>query len=222
MGKKDGLPHGWKYECESDCPNSASDMRKVNKPKNSAWTPYHYSHESAPGVKFWHPVSISPDPSSNAKVSISSRLLYAKTRRGRLWLISAEKHPASFHGWSLGPRVQVCVRLFSKAKLEVDTVLTNQSGELVGNLDINERDDRDMVSNYERQPEEAGFPCELVAISKGHDFPYPMEPKNETYTFYNVLWIKWEDSIAYRRGVGRVKRETWESMELEDIDLVLG
>ncbi|KAI7782019.1 hypothetical protein LA080_013957 [Diaporthe eres] len=185
MGKKGGLPHGWKYEREPGWSNSACNLWKVCGPKDRTCypeTPYYYSHEAAPGVKFWHPVPISPNPTSNAKVTIGSRLLYARTRRGRLWLISAEKHAASFHGWSFGHTAQMYVRLFS-VELEVDIVLTNEKGELVGDLDINVRDDRDIVNNYECQPDEAGFPCELVAISKGHDFPYPMEPDYETYTF---------------------------------------
>jgi hypothetical protein len=101
-------------------------------------------------------------------------------------------------------------------------LLVDMEREVAGDLYISDKADRDLVKGYERQLDEAGYPCELVAISKGNDFVRPMEPEKETYTFYNVLWIKWEDGIAYRRGVGRVKRETWESMELEDVDLILG
>jgi hypothetical protein len=39
---------------------------------------------------------------------------------------------------------------------------------------------------------------------------------------YHVLWIEWEDGIAYRRGLGRVLKEAWDSMATEEIDLVLG
>lgn len=42
------------------------------------------------------------------------------------------------------------------------------------------------------------------------------------YRFYIVLWIEWEQDIAYRRGIGRVKSEAWEAHGLESIDLILG
>lgn len=40
--------------------------------------------------------------------------------------------------------------------------------------------------------------------------------------WYNVLWIEWEGSIAYRRCCGKVLKRIWEAQELEAISLVLG
>lgn len=42
------------------------------------------------------------------------------------------------------------------------------------------------------------------------------------YEFYNVLWIEWKDNIAYRKGLGRVFKEVWESQDLEQVDVILG
>jgi hypothetical protein len=48
-------------------------------------------------------------------------------------------------------------------------------------------------------------------------------PKDsERYEYYNVLWIEWDDGVAYRKAVGRVEKRVWESLSLESIDLVLG
>lgn len=250
MGKQDGLPHGWKYERELFGPDpsywhayyawkhehetlkpgapydSGHDLWKAETFRGRDWalaTPYYYSHEAAPGVKFWHPVPISPDPLSNTTtVPAHGGLLCAKARSGSLWAVSAEDHPAarpdSRPNDFTGHRY---VDLFS-GEIQVETVFANQKGDLVGYLDIDDQSDHDLIKTYEHPPDMPGYPCELVAISKGNDFVHPMEPDKEVYTFYNVLWVKWEDGIAYRRGVGRVKRETWESMELENVDLVLG
>lgn len=220
MGKKHGLPYGWKYKAEFFGPDRAEDTWWMKRyPGSHLITPYYYSHEVAPGVKFWHPVPIRPDPPRNTTTApTSDGLLFTKTRSGRGWAISAKDHPAA--RWD-PPYFQAQVHLFG-SDLELDTLLTNQKGDLIGYLRIDGRDDLHLVEKYEPRPDEAGYPCELVAISRGNDFVHPMEPGKEEYTFYNVLWIKWEDGIAYRRGVGHVKRETWESMELEDIDLVLG
>ncbi|KAF2822247.1 HET-domain-containing protein [Ophiobolus disseminans] len=34
-------------------------------------------------------------------------------------------------------------------------------------------------------------------------------------SFYNVLWIEWKDEVAYRRGVGAVDKEAWDSLQAE-------
>jgi hypothetical protein len=39
---------------------------------------------------------------------------------------------------------------------------------------------------------------------------------------YRVLWVEWEDGIAYRLGVGWVEKTAWEGANLTEIDLVLG
>lgn len=42
------------------------------------------------------------------------------------------------------------------------------------------------------------------------------------YEFYNVLCIRRDGNIAYREGVGRVLRESWDQQSAEEIDLMLG
>jgi hypothetical protein len=87
--------------------------------------------------------------------------------------------------------------------------------------------------------------CELIAISRGtiedsqltrkllnlknseewEFWKWDAETKknNEAiYEFYNVLWIKWLDGIAYRQGIGRVARSAWERQNLQQIDIKLG
>ncbi|KAF1990198.1 hypothetical protein K402DRAFT_401651 [Aulographum hederae CBS 113979] len=39
---------------------------------------------------------------------------------------------------------------------------------------------------------------------------------------YNVMWIEWEEGVAYRRGLGQMFKESWESLDLEEIDVTLG
>ncbi|CAN9449565.1 unnamed protein product [Alternaria alternata] len=38
----------------------------------------------------------------------------------------------------------------------------------------------------------------------------------------NILWIEWENDIAYRRAAGYVRKQDWQQLEREDVDLVLG
>jgi len=42
------------------------------------------------------------------------------------------------------------------------------------------------------------------------------------YEFVNVLWIERKEDVAYRKAVGRVAKQVWESLEKETIVVVLG
>lgn len=40
--------------------------------------------------------------------------------------------------------------------------------------------------------------------------------------YVTVLWVKWQDTFYTRLARGQIEREAWESLDLEEIDLVLG
>jgi hypothetical protein len=82
---------------------------------------------------------------------------------------------------------------------------------------------------------ESGTPCEIIAISTGtannffneaaqlEEWHYPRRPNNDRlFEFYNVLWIEWKGNVAYRKALGRVLKITWEQVDRELIDVVLG
>lgn len=69
---------------------------------------------------------------------------------------------------------------------------------------------------------------ELVEVARGDitqrgnfwNTSLPQEvPGSEVYY---VMWIEWEDEVAYRRGLGRVERSAWETLDRQWVDLVLG
>ncbi len=77
--------------------------------------------------------------------------------------------------------------------------------------------------------------CELIALSLGtavegsdysgglDEWEIPERPRDsEYYRFYNVMCIEWENGIAYRKAVGTVYKDMWESQTLEKITVVLG
>jgi hypothetical protein len=47
-------------------------------------------------------------------------------------------------------------------------------------------------------------------------------PDLRIWEFYNVLWIDWQDGIAYRLGIGRVDKATWEKQATEELEVTLG
>lgn len=94
-----------------------------------------------------------------------------------------------------------------------------------------------MQSSYVREDEYArGAPCELIAISQGWATRYDddeLQPFDEMtnvqnikklkiYLFYNVLWIEWIGSIAYRKAMGRVWEDAWKLQDVKVVKVVLG
>lgn len=87
--------------------------------------------------------------------------------------------------------------------------------------------DIDDILNANEMSLDGGNSLELVSISRGyyHNKATPAsmaeweleERPNSSglYEWYNVLWIGWEDGIAYRKGFGRVYKEVWEAQDLE-------
>lgn len=118
----------------------------------------------------------------------------------------------------------------------LSTILEDKDGRLVGSLNLNLRP-MDAIDTP------AGTMFELVAISAGAILKRTFQSSQGlvSYTigwghnpgivsvadatveeFYYVLWIHWEDGIAYRRGLGRVLKYAWEREVVDEIDLVLG
>jgi hypothetical protein len=63
---------------------------------------------------------------------------------------------------------------------------------------------------------------EEVDDTSEDDNIYDLEKRINIYEYYNVMWIEWENGIAYRKAVGRVYKEAWESLDLEEVDVLLG
>jgi hypothetical protein len=77
------------------------------------------------------------------------------------------------------------------------------------------------VSEIEAWSEQLAQRVDVVAISKITDSGKGPERK-----MIKVLWVKWENGIAYRHGSGELDEDAWRKMEvegkLEKIDLILG
>ena len=44
----------------------------------------------------------------------------------------------------------------------------------------------------------------------------------DVFYYYTVMWIEWDQGMAYRRAVGRVLREVWDSQQAEKVEVILG
>ena len=61
---------------------------------------------------------------------------------------------------------------------------------------------------------------EYARRKENHRFGDPQW--NDLIDVCDVLWVEWEDGIAYRRGLGRMLKSAWYAVKIEEIDLVLG
>jgi hypothetical protein len=113
--------------------------------------------------------------------------------------------------------------------------LINLRGQIVGYLQLHNKDDS-ADFRTEAEPNH-GRRVELVATSKGYTGKiYDWELAEATAKAsgtedlarqlkdcYFVLWIEWENGVAYRRGAGAVTVEVWDvEKEAELVDLILG
>ncbi|KAI6766008.1 hypothetical protein HG530_007078 [Fusarium avenaceum] len=90
-----------------------------------------------------------------------------------------------------------------------DVILYNIDHKKIGFLNLNNADFARRFPEPLKEDENGeGLPVELVAVCK-------------QYT-YLVLWVEWEDGIAYRLASGHVFVEEWDKLDLEAVSLVIG
>ncbi|KAH6987226.1 heterokaryon incompatibility protein-domain-containing protein [Ilyonectria destructans] len=235
MGKEVDLPDGWVFRTE-DAEEEAERIAEIleSRARHLRWlddpecevsyqqlqTTYYYDHPSCPNIKFWHPVPLGVDskPTDTSKRPPSYwRYLCAQTQRAKLWGFKPRYNTTLDRALSYQRPYMFVVPMFG-ISLGVTAVFRNEEGDEVGELGVDSEEDLRQI--YEA--EQNGVSCDIVAVSRGLHYPDPQPVERETWSFYNVLWVVWEDGIAYRKGVGRVMRSVWEGLQKEDISLVLG
>ena len=171
----------------------------------SEGTPY-YTHTTVPSIRFRYPMPLANDGIESLPNN-QDRFLSLKAQRA--WLFMGPNSPPAHPSWTC---CLIC--------------LVDKGGNWAGTLQLG-------TLSSDRPP--VGESCELIALSLGtvvnngnyigllDEWEMPERPRDsEIYTFYNVMCIEWENGIAYRRAVGTVYKEMWESQAREEIDVILG
>ncbi len=174
--------------------------------------PYYYKYDNAPpGYTFWYPI-----PTLRGIQQASDRqwgpVLYAKTLRGYFQMGSPLPQEEDRKG-DIFP-------IYS---------LHTSEGTWAGVI---------YVHHSPESASEQNQRCELVLISGGWavedenndhqsrwlpEWNYEKRPRSgDKYDFYHVLWIEWQDNIAYRKGLGRVVQKVWDDLPKDEIELFLG
>ena len=167
--------------------------------------PFYYTYDEAPpSQSFWYPIPIDRSIKPAIKRQWGSILRF-KTWRGYLQMGSALSQQANKKTYPLHS-------------------VTTEEGEWAGVLYVHEH------------PEGTGR-CELVLISGGFareteddkhsgwipEWTCAERPRSgNNYLFYHVLWIEWQDGIAYRKGLGRIVQGIWDDLSKDEVEIYLG
>ena len=180
---------------------------------------YIFTHESLPERYFWQQFPLKRIESSTTSFN-PEQTPYISCKTNRSWLTARRGHS------QLGSPPQ-CV------------TLSDQNGVDCGLLQVHSTD------RFEEMfTDTTEVIVELVAICKrrvvdlkiGSGEALGEEPGEDIdeelgtgldgasieRTEYVVLWIEWVDQVAYRKGIGWIPEASWESLYLEEVDLVLG
>ncbi|KAL8993206.1 MAG: hypothetical protein Q9169_006518 [Polycauliona sp. 2 TL-2023] len=213
----DNILLGWRRE-----PYDTEGRFHVEKSKIGYQYPrppgYCYRHSSSRHESQfqWYPIPVL-DGSEPRLLQPQTAFLYAQTSRAFFHTGSLVDEKEDPH---LGtPRVR----------------LVKADGQQIGLLQLNNLSD---LTNLETDPvSKIGKRVELVATCKGYTgriFDYELAKRiaentgetswaSQLKDCYFVLWIEWEDGIAYRQGCGAVTVDAWERERDDDfVDLILG
>ena len=190
------LPPGWSRK--KHVPGSNRAVRDEHVP--DGYGKYLYNHTSNP-FDYWFPVPLS-DPSPSTNQFLDLPYLFGRVSKTTLRARLGDQEASR------------CLSLVSA------------DGQWTGALRLH---------NLSDQPAN-GAELDVVAISRGSlpnqentlwmdldRFEEPLRPvQGERYEFYNVLWVKFVQGVAYRNGLGRVSKAAWDCQQLEEIELMLG
>ena len=172
---------------------------------------YYYKYDNAPpSYTFWYPI-----PTLRGVQQANDRqwglILYAKTLRGYFEMGSPFTREEDANGETFP--------IYS---------LRTSEGTWAGVIYVHHSPESASEENQQ---------CELVLISGGwaledwddiHRSWLPEWNQEERprsgvcYHFYHVLWIEWQDNVAYRKGLGRVVKNIWDDLPKDEIELYLG
>lgn len=205
---------------------STNRAANLDKTKDKFPPAFYYTHASmSDEIKFNYPVPLRGDVSDrlqdsgkekHADAALEGRYLCCSTHRAYFEL--------DFLDYSKGSTA----RKGDYGLVDPDCLETTDSEMAHGFLYVHdpsffEESDRKVLFGDEKGGDGR---VELVAISMMYRQPGRKrweEPLGrERPQSYNVLWVEWIDGIAYRKGIGEVRRDVWESRERELVDLILG
>jgi hypothetical protein len=177
-----------------------------------------FTHESSPHQEWSFPFPIN-EAGSDLPISIPQlRYLFCKTKRAFLIPIKRQLFRDTMGSDFYADDITNVIAL-------APPELTDQ---IIGALHLH---DGEQAAEFDKADGSvaANKKIELVAINKTRRYSKPekdgvvqKDGKIHVSDRYGVLWIEWQEGVAYRCASGWVYQEDWDQLALEKIDLVLG
>jgi hypothetical protein len=203
------LLDGWKRETFD--PSQHVTPKRLTRGGFPVLGEYVYKHDKLPGKYFWRQFHVKDTcRDSNLDAPPQHPYLSCKTKRG--WFGAKLLPEARFVCHNMGAHVLVL----------------GEDNMGCGFLQLHSEE---QTATFPTAESKESYNIELVAIC------FRTQPMIETdasivedlitkygefQEMYGVLWVEWIDKVAYRRGAGYIRKERWESHELEEVDLILG
>lgn len=189
-------------------------------PKGKSCVEYIFTHEALPERYFWQQFPLNKVDSSTESFN-PEQTPYISCQTKRSWL-------------------SACLSPLKPGSPPQCVALSNQKGADCGILQVHSSDRfRDMFSNSTTE-----VVVELVVICKRRildvktppgdfldeesaenldgEFRTGFDGNTLERTEYVVLWVEWEDKVAYRKGIGWIPEASWDNLHLEEVCLILG
>lgn len=221
----DTLPEGWMAE-------RFDHSKHVGADKNAPipWGvcgKYVYQHVQFPGRYYWRPIPITTYGESHMIPDTKQdQFIACKTQRGWFQVETPGLHDNYDGKFQSG--MDVHLQLLDDSNQSCGVLQLPNVGEIE---QFKEHPPPNSPSykdtSLSTNDHVSKIRIELVAICRRM---YPMKKTvEETINHfipyeesYGVLWVEWEEGVAYRRGVGSVTKHGWEQHDLEDVDSILG
>lgn len=211
------LPEGWTRR-------KIADLDYIQ--PGQSWYPpgcdeYVFQHRLCPDRLWYYPFPITEvQESAPHHIPEQTPYLFCKTHKARLWAVCSvdlwEAIERKSESYDTGVSVAKTLHALE--------IRTKRHGPAVGELYLHSLDQLApfLVSSGKYIKTGPGEPVELVAIYRSlvHESIY--NGPSVTQERYRVLWVEWENGIAYRLGVGWVERAAWETASRTEVELVLG
>lgn len=224
------MPPGWTRDTKEGLPDHSNGTRQLPPEGGGEVT---YRHESCPNLQFWYPFPL-PIPGKPAISPPQTPYLFCDTHRLFLKVKSPLPETESFSWTARRPTAHLYtdagifagVLLCQNALDHVDLMAKEDMGEKVEMAAIS----RGFVKRTSTGPRDGDATTRYFKVPYNAVESRDGEQEGRTGTmklvhmkeWYNILWIEWEDGIAYRRCLGRILKHVWEAQKLEPISLVLG
>ncbi|RDW74239.1 uncharacterized protein DSM5745_06901 [Aspergillus mulundensis] len=196
---------------------------------------YHYKHrkltykessgQNSNLLDSWfHPIPVADmrsSPPAAFTMPEQTPYLFCTTKRSFLWARRDRKYGSLYIVNRSGQRIGALQLQLKKETREIPAF----PPEAEGVSETHMHAERNTLGRRD----ELGRRIELVAINRQKMYVLAYDKERDmyldpprVYETYTVLWVEWEEGVAYRRGIGSVESRAWEEQDLEDVSLVLG